>query len=228
MKTLSTVFEKFTDQEIIHKINEGEIKLFEVLIRRYDPFLYKIGRSYKYNHADTEDLMQDTYIDAYCGLDKFEFRSSFKTWLTRIMINQCYQKRNKKSFKNEIIGSDIQNDQSTIMYQHSNNNEKIAVNKELGHVLENAIHEIPENYRIVFTLRELSGLSVSETAEALDISESNVKVRLNRAKGMLQTEIKKLYSPQEIFEFNLIYCDGLVNRVMAKIYELKKTRDEQQ
>ncbi len=225
---MSTTFEQYTDQEIILKINEGEIKLFEVLIRRYDPFLYKIGRSYKYNHADTEDLMQDTYINAYCGLEKFEFRSAFKTWLTRIMINQCYQKRNKGSFKNEIIGTDIQNDQSTIMFQHSNNNEKIAVNKELGHVLENAIHEIPENYRIVFTLRELSGLSVAETADALEISESNVKVRLNRAKGMLQKEIKKLYSPQEIFEFNLIYCDGMVNRVMAKIYALKKTHDEQQ
>lgn len=221
-------FEQYTDPEIIRKINEGEIKLFEVLIRRYDPFLYKIGRSYTYNHADTEDLMQDTYIDAYCNLEKFEFRSAFKTWLTRIMINQCYKKRKKSSFKNEIAGVDIENDQSTIMLQHSNNNEKIAVNKELGHVLENAIHEIPENYRIVFTLRELNGLSVAETAESLDISESNVKVRLNRAKGMLQKEIKKLYSPQEIFEFNLIYCDVMVNRVMSKIYALKKLSDEQQ
>ena len=225
---MSKEFEQYTDPEIIRKINEGEIKLFEVLIRRYDPFLYKIGRSYTYNHADTEDLMQDTYIDAYCNLEKFEFRSAFKTWLTRIMINQCYKKRNKSSFKNEIDGFDIENDQSTIMLQHSNNNEKIAVNKELGHVLENAIHEIPENYRIVFTLRELNGLSVAETAEALDISESNVKVRLNRAKGMLQKEIKKLYSPQEIFEFNLIYCDVMVNRVMSKIYALKKLKDEQQ
>ncbi|MFZ1799407.1 MAG: sigma-70 family RNA polymerase sigma factor [Chitinophagaceae bacterium] len=225
---MSKEFEQYTDPEIIRKINEGEIKLFEVLIRRYDPFLYKIGRSYTYNHADTEDLMQDTYIDAYCNLEKFEFRSAFKTWLTRIMINQCYKKRNKSSFKNEIDGFDIENDQSTIMLQHSNNNEKIAVNKELGHVLENAIHEIPENYRIVFTLRELNGLSVAETAETLDISESNVKVRLNRAKGMLQKEIKKLYSPQEIFEFNLIYCDVMVNRVMSKIYALKKLKDEQQ
>ena len=107
------------------------------------------------------------------------------------------------------------------MFHQSTNNEKITVNKELGRVLENAIHQIPEDYRVVFSLRELNGLSVAETAEALDISESNVKVRLNRAKAMLQKEIKRMYSPEEIFEFNLIYCDGMVDRVMKKIEEIK-------
>jgi len=223
---LDAQFEKYSDLEIIQRINEGDIKLFEILIRRYDPFLYKIGRTYRYNHESTEDLMQDTYINAYTNLKKFEHRSSFKTWLTRIMLNQCYQKRHKLSFQNEIIGDDVQNEKSSILFHHSTNNEKIAMNKELGRVLENAIHEIPEEYRIVFSLRELNGLSVAETAEALDISESNVKVRLNRAKKMLRSEIMQMYSPQEIFEFNLIYCDVMVNRVMAKIYELKKLEDE--
>lgn len=226
MKNLETQFGQYSDQEIIQRINEGDVRLFEILIRRYDPFLYKIGKTYRYNHEDTEDLMQDAYINAYCGLKKFENRSSFKTWLTRIMLNVCYQKRHKLSFKNEIISDDIQNEKSSILFHNSTNNEKITMNKELGHVLENAIHEIPEDYRIVFTLRELNGLSVAETSEALDITKSNVKVRLNRAKGMLQKEIKKMYSPQEIFEFNLIYCDVMVNRVMTKIYELKKLEDE--
>lgn len=221
-------FEQYSDEEIIRKINEGDVKLFEILIRRYDPFLYKIGRTYRYQHEDTQDLMQDTYINAYCSLKKFENRSSFKTWITRIMLNVCYQKKHKLSFSNEIASDEIQNDKSNVLFQHSFNNEKIAMNKELGRVLENAIHAIPEDYRIVFTLRELNGLNVAETADALNITESNVKVRLSRAKGMLQKEIKKMYSPGEIFEFNLIYCDVMVNRVMVKIYELKKLEDEQQ
>jgi RNA polymerase sigma-70 factor (ECF subfamily) len=223
---LDAQFEKYADLEIISRINEGDIKLFEILIRRYDPFLYKIGRSYRYNHEDTQDLMQDAYINAYCNLKKFEKRAKFKTWLTRIMLNVCYQKKHKLSFKNEIHEVDIQNEKSEILFHHSSNNEKIAMNRELGHVIENAVHKIPEDYRIVFTLRLLNGLNVAETAEALDISESNVKVRLNRAKGMLQKEIKKMYSPEDIFEFNLIYCDTMVNRVMAKIYELKRVEDE--
>lgn len=210
--------------EIIEKINNGEVRLFEILIRRYNSFLYKIGRTYRYNHQDTEDLMQDAYINAYCNLKKFENRSSFKTWFTRIMLNLCYQKKQKLSFKNENSGDNIENEKLSLMFHPSGNNEKITMNKELGRVLENAIHEIPEDYRIVFSLRELNGLSVAETAEALDITESNVKVRLNRAKAMLQKEIRKMYSPQEIFEFNLIYCDAMVEKVMAKINELKNRR----
>lgn len=220
---MESQFEQYADYDIIKKINEGEIKLFEILIRRYDPFLYKIGRTYHYNHEDTEDLMQDAYMNAYCSLKKFENRSSFKTWLTRIMLNICYQKKRKMSIKKEVVTSGIQNEESGQLSQPSSyGNEKITMNKELGHVLENAIHSIPEDYRIVFTLRELNGLNVAETSEALNISESNVKVRLNRAKTMLQKEIKKMYSPQEIFEFNLIYCDVMVNRVMNKIYELRE------
>jgi RNA polymerase sigma-70 factor (ECF subfamily) len=223
---LNSQFEKFSDLEIIRGVIEGDVKLFEILIRRYDPFLYKIGRTYRYNHEDTEDLMQDAYINANCHLKNFESRASFKTWLTRIMLNVCYQKKHKLSFKNEIHQGAIQNENSDLLFYHSSNNEQIAMNKELGRVIENAVHKIPEDYRIIFTLRELNGLSVAETAEALDITESNVKVRLSRAKGMLQKEIKKMYSPGEIFEFNLIYCDTMVNRVMEKIYELKKLEDE--
>jgi hypothetical protein len=102
------------------------------------------------------------------------------------------------------------------------------VNKELGKVLENAIQSIPEDYRIVFTLRELNGLSVAETSEAIDISESNVKVRLNRAKTMLRSQIEKMYSPEEIFEFNLVYCDKMVSDVMSRIRQLNQiTNDEE-
>lgn len=223
---METQLQQYSDLEIIQKINEGDVKLFEILIRRYNPFLYKIGRTYRYNHQDTEDLMQDAYVNTFFSLKKFEHRSSFKTWITRIMLNLCYQRKHKLSFKNEITGDDIQNEKSNIMFHQSTNNEKITVNKELGRVLENAIQQIPEDYRIVFSLRELNGLSVAETAEALDISESNVKVRLNRAKNMLQKEIKKMYSPEEIFEFNLIYCDGMVDRVMKKIEEIKNGDNE--
>ncbi len=95
------------EQEVIRKIKDGQIALFEILIRKYNPLLYKIGRAYRYNHQDTEDLMQDAYISAYSNLKKFENRSAFKTWLTRIMLNQCYQKKHKLSFNNEIHTGEV-------------------------------------------------------------------------------------------------------------------------
>jgi RNA polymerase sigma-70 factor (ECF subfamily) len=213
-------FEQYADTEIIKRIVDGEIQLYEILIRRYNSFLYKIGRTYRFNHEDTQDLMQDAYVSAYCNLAKFENRSLFKTWITRIMLNHCYQRKHKLSFKNELVADDLLSEKSKVMFHYTSNNENIPVNKELGHVIENAIAEIPEDYRIVFTLRELNGLSVAETASALNITEGNVKVRLNRAKNMLRNQIEKMYSPEEIFEFNLIYCDSMVKRVMTKISEL--------
>lgn len=210
--------QEYSDVEIIDRILQTEPQLFEELIRRYNSLLYKIGRTYNYNHQDTEDLMQETNASAYFNLAKFENRSSYKTWLTRIMFNHCYQKRRKFSFKNEIVVEEYEINNSNPMFQQEDNNEKNLVNKELKHVIENALQNIPPNYRIVFTLRELGGFSVSETAAVLDILESNVKVRLNRAKLMLRTHIGKMYSPEEIYEFNLVYCDSMIKNVMTKIH----------
>jgi RNA polymerase sigma factor (sigma-70 family) len=209
-------FERYSDTEIIERIIAGETKLYEILIRRYNPFLYKIGRGYGYAHQDTEDLMQESYISAFYSLSKFENRSAFKTWLTRIMLNHCFQKKQKFSFQKEIV-TDKQTEISTAMFHQSTDSEKSLINKELGHLLETALEKIPEDYRLVFTLRELNGLSISETVEALNITESNVKVRLNRAKKMLRTEIETMYSPEEIYEFNLVYCDRIVEKVMSQI-----------
>lgn len=76
------------------------------------------------------------------------------------------------------------------------------------------------DYRLVFTLREMNGMSVNETAKVLGITEINVKVRLNMAKGLLRKEVEKMYSPGEIFAFHLIYCDKIVAKVMERINKL--------
>lgn len=92
--------------------------------------------------------------------------------------------------------------------------------RELGHIIENALATITEDYRIVFSLREINGLNVAETAELLGISEANVKVRLNRAKTILRNKIELTYSNVELYEFNLQYCDAIVINVMQKINDL--------
>ncbi len=204
-----------TDREIVRRITEGEKGLYELIVRRYNPYLYKVGRSYGYNHEDAQDLMQDTFVDAYRSLGSFEGRSDFKTWMIRIMLNNCFRKRNKSSHKNEVM-RDI-NDSARPLYTQSEDTGRVVGNNELGRIIEKALLGIPDDYRMVFSLREITGLNVAETAEALHITESNVKVRLNRAKTMLRREMEKSYSPAELFEFNLIYCDAMVERVMREI-----------
>jgi len=215
-------FDTLTETELIRRIRDGETALYEILIRRYNPYLYKVGMSYGFNHQDVEDLMQDSFISAYMNLDKFEGRSSFKTWLVRIMLNHCYQKSKKTSHKNEKLMETNFNDQATPMFQDQQPVDayKTVVNKEVSQIIGKALVKIPVDYRLVFCLRELNGMSTAETAEAIGITETNVKVRLNRARHLLRQTIEKMYSPEDIFEFNLIYCDKIVNNVMNKINSL--------
>lgn len=211
-------FEATTETEIINRIKDGQADLFEVLIRRNNPFLYKIGRSYGYNHQDVEDLMQETFIAAYLNLKKFKQHSSFKTWVIKIMLNQCYHKAQRLGFKNERT-MDTNNESAIPMFesQQSTDGYKKIIDTELNHVIEEAIMQIPLDYRIVFSLRELNGMSTAETAEDLNISEVNVKVRLSRAKQLLREKVSSMYRPENIFEFNLVYCDSVVNKVMTAI-----------
>lgn len=209
-----------SEQEIIEKILNGEKQFYEQIILNYNPYLYKVGRSYNYNHEDTQDLMQDTYIDAYKNLSQFENKSSFKTWLIRIMLNNCNRKKEKFSYKNEFAMENVNEDAQPFFNGSDNNTGKQILNRELGSVLEESLANIPEDYRIVFSLREMNGISVSETANLLSISEANVKVRLNRAKAMLRTELEKSYTQQELFEFNLKFCNPFTARVMDIINKL--------
>lgn len=213
-------FDQYSDPEIVGKIVSGEIKLFEIIIRRNNSALYKIGRSYNYSHEDTQDLMQETYINAFSSLSKFENRSSFKTWIIKIMLNNCYRKMQSWNFRN-IIPSELTDKSLTMFSNQYTDTAKSVLNKELSGIIEVALQKLPVEYRMVFTLREVNGLNISETADVLEISESNVKVRLNRAKSMLRKEVERSYSTEDIFEFNLVYCDQMVEKVMNELNKFK-------
>lgn len=210
------VSEQLTETAIIERVLQGEKSLYELIIRRLNPYLYKVGMSYNYSHEDTQDLMQDTFVDAYKNLAQFQNRSSFKTWIIRIMLNNCYRKKGKADFKNELHYNLSEN--AMPMFTNPTTDAVNSIQaKELRHIIEAALANIPEDYRMAFSLREINGLSTAETSDVLGISEANVKVRLSRAKTMLRSKLKRCYSPDELFEFNLIYCDAIVNNVMKRI-----------
>lgn len=205
---------QYSDEELIQKILHQETALFELIIRRNNQSLYRIGKMYHFSHEDTQDLMQETYINAYTHLSQFQNRSTLKTWLSKIMMHECYRKSQKWAFKNV---ESLEKNPSLFAKIGSTETSNKVMNTELNSVIEKSLLHIPEDYRTVFLLREINGLSVLETAEILNITESNVKTRLSRAKSLLRKEIEKTYNKEEIFEFNLIYCDAMVERVMQKI-----------
>jgi len=227
VSALEKGIQQYSDAEIIEQIIGGNKAMFEILIRRYNPFLYKTGRGYGFNHQDTEDLMQETFVNTYLNLKQFAGRASFKTWIIKIMLNQCYHKSHKYSYQKEQATEILPGNSSFMFSDHKySDSTRSLISKEFNNIVEATLQKLPDDYRITFTLRELTGLSVAETADIMQTTASNVKVRLNRAKAMLRKEIEKTYTPEDIYEFNLIYCDRIVDAVMKRVYEIEGEENE--
>jgi RNA polymerase sigma factor (sigma-70 family) len=180
--------------------------------------LYRIALSITGNENSLEDIMQMAYIKAYENLRKFKSTASFATWLTRILINEAlaYLKSRNKEICLTEDEEEFINSQNQKALNLPSAEEKI-MNQELKEMLENAIGELPEIYRAVYMMREIEGMSTLETAECLEISETNVKARLSRARDMLKDKLLKIYNNSELFEFNLVRCDRISANVMSKI-----------
>ena len=207
-----------TDAELIARILAGQKDYFELFIRRYNGALYKVGRSYGFAHGTVQDLMQDTYVAAYQALGQFEARAAFKTWLIRIMLNHCHQWSRKAARQPQPLAAPpSMNDAPSSPPGPCSDGHQEILNRELGTVLEHCIQALPPDYRMVFVLRELEGLSSQETAQAVDTTETNVNARLSRAKGQLRRQLESWYPRAAVYEFNLIYCDEMVARVFRHI-----------
>ncbi len=199
------------DNEIVARVINGEKHLYESLMRKYNLRLFRICMSIINDDIAVEDVMQTAYLNAYLSLAGFQSKASFSTWLTRILINESLLYKKKKLRREQILAEKA--DVSYLSETPLNG----LMNKELKVLLEKTISDLPEKYKLVFVMREIEEMSTSETMDVLNLSESNVKVRLNRAKEMLRGNLSSYYRSNQLYEFNLIRCDKVVNFVMGKI-----------
>ena len=209
---------QLTDNQIIRRVISGEKEIFEILMRRYNQTLYRVVRGYMHDKNDVRDIMQETYLKAFNKIDQFRLDASFSTWLIRIGINEALQwlRRNKKNIQMNAV-SNLNNGFEQINYTRFNTPESTVINHEMKILLEKAISQIDEKYRIVFILCEVEKLSRQKVADCLDISLSNVKVRLHRAKNLIKTQLLKLSNDASIFEFGNSKCDRIVENVLKHI-----------
>src|SRR5215831_263091 len=175
-----------TDDEIVKRVRDGDAALFEILMRRHNQRIYRTARAVLNDEHDVEDVMQQAYINAFTHLHQFEERSQFSTWLTRIALNEAFGRRRKlRSESMAKVQSDGEEDPGDFMESITSpqpDPERQAYAQELHRVLEDAVDALPETYRIVFMLRDVEGLSTSETGEGLGLGEEAVKTRLHRAR----------------------------------------------
>jgi RNA polymerase sigma-70 factor (ECF subfamily) len=199
----------------------GETALYELLMRRYNERLYRVARAILRDDADAEDVMQDAYMSAYQHLADFEGRAKFSTWLTRIAVREALARRRRRPRFQPLDNSEqfSARDVMQRLASRGRNPEEEAYDRELGSVLEKAILGLPDDYRLVFILRDVEEMSTEETAECLNISQENVKVRLHRARAGLRKELyaRAGATALQSFHFHAARCDRVVKNVFKML-----------
>jgi RNA polymerase sigma-70 factor (ECF subfamily) len=207
-----------SDQEVVARVLEGHVGLFEVLMRRHNERLYRAARAILRDEAEVEDVMQQAYVNGYAHLRQFDGRASFATWLTRIAVNEAIGRARRRgryeAFDERHAGFD-----KVLPMPTANNPERQAFAHEMTVILESAIDTLPDGLREVFMLREVEGLNTAETAQSLDVSEDVVKTRLSRARASLRRELfdRVGATAAQSFTFLRPRCDRVVAAVLARI-----------
>jgi len=164
--------------------------------------------------------MQDAYVRAYKNLVQFEGRAKFSTWLTRIAVHEALSRKQRRGNMQELDAM-VESDKDRIQQMRSREAtpEQNAVAGEMRGVLESAIGKLPEKYRTVFVLREVEGMSTTETADSLELTEENIKIRLHRAKALLRKDLFRQVggSVHEVMQFHFNRCDRVVKNVFERI-----------
>ena len=212
-----------SDVDIVKRVRAGERALFEILMRRHNQRLYRAARAVVNDEHDVEDVMQQAYINAFTHLHQFEERSQFSTWLTRITLNEAFGRRRKVQSESmarvsDVVGKDAGEFMETVRSPQPDP-ERQAYTQELRRVLEEAVDALPETYRLVFMLRDVEGLSTSETGDGLGLGEEAVKTRLHRARAMVRRAVTARIGEvaADTFQFHAPRCDRVVAAVLARI-----------
>ncbi|SNY99729.1 RNA polymerase sigma-70 factor, ECF subfamily [Flagellimonas pacifica] len=210
--------QKLSESEIIKRILSGEKELYEILLRRNNQKLFRVIRSYIKDGSEIEDIMQNTYLKAFEKLYQFKHSSSYGTWLIRIGINEVLARLKEKEKVVNLYQRPSEVKQNSILEipdKNQLNPEKRIIRNEAKQFLENAIDSLSLKYRTVYMLREIEEMSINEISECLDVSKSNVKVRLHRAKNMLKERLYELTANKEdVFGFGFSRCDNITDSVM--------------
>jgi len=187
-----------TSQEIsLEALQAGDRAEFARLVDGYSTQIYRLALKMLGNEQDAEDVLQNTFMKALQSIEKFEGRSSLSTWLYRIGVNEALMllRRQKPTVQ---VAMDYEDDDDELQHPTQFTDwcclpEEDLLSDEARKHLDQAIRRLPEKLQVVFLLRDIEGLSIRETSEALDLSETAVKTRLLRARLNLREQLSTYY-----------------------------------
>ena len=176
------------DKHILARARRGELDAFEELVRQYEKRVYAVALRSSGSPEDAADITQEVFLRAWRSIESFRGDSGFSTWLFRITMNLCVDHARHKNAQPQtqplVVGEE---DAERPISDTAPTPEEHLENSELGRELAAALDEVSEEHRRIVLLRDVSGLSYTEIAEVLEISEGTVKSRLSRARIALRT-----------------------------------------
>jgi RNA polymerase sigma-70 factor (ECF subfamily) len=191
-----------SDQDLIARVVAGSREDFEVLVRRHNQRLYRAARAIVKSDDEAEDVVQQTWLEVFRHLPQFRGDSAFTTWATRIAVNAALAVARKRPVIAEVV--DVAGGDSP---------EEPFEREQLGRVLEECLHRLPQGNREVMVLRDVLELDTAETAELLGLTQEAVRVRLHRARAAVAAELTERMI-DKVYSFDGERCNRLTAAVM--------------
>ena len=211
------------DAELVRRALIRDETAVRAIIKANNRRLYRLARCILRNDGEAEDVVQETYVRAFTHLADFRGDSSLSTWLSRIAMNEALGRLRRRRASVELSSLpqgalEAQIIQFPLMSAAGDPEQSMA-QREIQHVVEAAIDELPEPFRMVFITRVVEGMNVEETAEILDLKPETVKTRLHRAHAMLRDNVEKKIGPvvMDAFPFAGRRCDRLTEAVLKRL-----------
>lgn len=193
-----------TDEELVRRFQSGDVEAYSELVLRYQDRIFTLCLRWMHNRSVAEEVAQDAFLAAYRALDRFRGDARFSTWMYRIAINHCknrrlYRQRRAQGRHEPLEGRDPDGDGPKRQLADDGPGTDVAVHRsEASSILQAGLAELDEDYRSIILLRDIDGLAYEEIADILDLPKGTVKSRLHRARAQLARVLARTVSPDDL------------------------------
>jgi RNA polymerase sigma-70 factor (ECF subfamily) len=213
------------DVALVQLARQGNADSFRIIMQRNNQRLYRVARSVVQDDSEAEDVVQQAYVNAFISLGSFRGDSSLPTWLTRITRNEALERlrRRRPVVDLEVLDAGPASGTSRVipfpLMSESADPERAAAQSQVRRLIERAIDDLPEIFRVVFVMRDVEEMSIEETADFLGLPPATVKTRLHRARRQLRRALdEKLASTLTgAFPFDGKRCQRTTDKVMERL-----------
>ena len=211
------------ESELVRLAQARQPDAIRIIIKRYNQRLYRLARAILRNDSDAEEALQEAYLHAFAAMENFRGEATLATWLSRITVNEALGQLRRRRRRRKLNAALTTPQQASIIpfpvAISMDDPERSTAQRQILELVEQASDNLPEAYRVVFVARVIEGLSVEETADALDLKPATVKTRLYRARALIRQDLEARLGPLllEAFPFAGRRCERLTQSVMAKL-----------